>query len=1016
MAIPKTGAIVSAPWQSGRQLIGTIGRDPELDIEKALKGWLTPEQYSAAVAAEREVLALAGAGSGKSRALAGRVSHQVASGAPPESIVAFTFSEKAGEQIKTRVASALEECGLDPLLVGGMYIGTIHAWCRRVLGDMDARYRQFDVLDEMQFRVYLISRYPKLGINALRDAHPTAKGHRRGYFEALKQLGRAWQMMNDELLDPTQVAAEDAELGAALERLRSNMEKDHFIDFSLMQRLVVEALEANDPGAVRALVPLRHVLVDEYQDVNVVQERLIGLMHQHSETLFVVGDDDQAIYGWRGADVNNILEFDKRYPNASVHKLLTNFRSTSAIVEAAGDFVAQEVGAMRLPKALKAHADRSPREFAVQQFPDRQAEAAFVAERIKELLGSEYEESDGTRRGLTPADFAILMRSTNTDEQDGTKRHTAYINALDARGIVYDLDAGGQLFDRAQPAAVRNAFELLRESSPDRNDVDRLFHAELSVAFPLADLGRVRRVFADWGRRIHTPVSPGTPRQRLFPQQLLHDMLEALNVAESGFDDGVMTDLGTFSRILQDVEMVYISIDGKSRFGELLNFLQNVAGDGYEADNQMMTRPDAVSVSTVHKAKGLEFPVVFVVDVEHLRFPGRRHGYDGWMPAILIQQALDNGSYHSGNPDQARLFYTALTRAERYLYVTGSAQLPGGKRPARVSPFAARLTHPEIRRDLLEPGAPPLVTPPPATPRRRGDESVLPTTYSQIHTFMRCPHAYKLSVVHGFSPPIPELFGFGRAVHAAVGKLHQTYDKSSAPTPDEARLIAEELFHLKHVAPSSDPINRPGAYERALQKSSDIVADYAADYAEDFETKRQVELPFEIPVTGAVISGSIDLLLSIDGSDKIKDAKVVDFKTMKGGPEPVNNPDLHWEDLSLQVQLYGRGADLVHGANARTGAVHLLKDSQRIEVPVDSDAVDSAVTNVEWAVGRITDGDFPQRASAKKCEGCDFSQICGQKVESFAATIKPPELHLPDGKGGTLFQHIAAFSQTGPGN
>ncbi|MFF6891297.1 ATP-dependent helicase [Streptomyces microflavus] len=986
-----------------------------MDIEKSLRNWLTPEQYAAAVAPEPEVLALAGAGSGKSRALAGRVAHRVASGAPSDSIVAFTFTEKAGDQIKTRVASALQECGLDPLLVGGMYIGTIHAWCRRVLGDMDARYRQFDVLDEMQFRVYLISRYPKLGVHALRDARPTAKGDRRGYFEALKQLSRAWQIMNDELLDPDQVTAEDPELGATLERLRSQMEKDHFIDFSLMQRLVVEALVSGAPGAVEALSPLRHVLVDEYQDVNVVQERLIGLMHSYSETLFVVGDDDQAIYGFRGADVTNILEFDKRYPNASVHKLLTNFRSTSAIVESAGDFISQEVGAMRLPKVLRAHANHSPREFLVQQFPDRPAEAAFVADRIKTLLGTEYEEPNGTRRGLTPADFAILMRSTNTEQQDKTKRHAAFVDALDALGIVYDLDAGGQLFDRAQPAALRNAFELMRHSTPDRNQVDQLFHSELALAFKMADLNQVRRVFADWGRRIHMPVGPGVPRQRLFPQQLLHDLLESLNVAGSGFDDGVMTDLGTFSRIMQDVESVYVSIDTKSRYGELLNFLSHVAGTGYDADGQMMTRPDAVSVSTVHKAKGLEFPVVFVVDVEANRFPGRRYNYNGWIPSALIQQALANGSYQTGTAGEARLFYTAITRAERYLYVTGSAQLPGGKLPARVSPFAARLTHSEVRRDFLEPGALPLEAPHPAPPRRRGDDSVLPTTYSQIHTYMRCPHAYKLNVVNGFSPPVPELFGFGRAVHAAVGKLHQTYGNSNAPTPEQARSIAEDLFHLKHISPSSDPVNRPGPYEQAKQRSSEIVADYAKNYAKDFETTRQVEVPFEIPVAGGVISGTIDLLLRVDDANRIREAEVIDFKTMKGGPDPVNNPDLHWEDLSLQVQLYGRGAELVHGANARTGAVHLLKDSQRIKVPVDQEAVADAVSNVEWAVNRITEGDFPQRASAKKCKSCDFAQLCAQRVELFATADMPPPLHLPNEHGKKVFRHIAALSQTGPG-
>lgn len=984
-----------------------------MDVKHALSAWLTPNQLPAAVATDREILALAGAGSGKSRTLAARVAFLVATGAPPESLVAFTFSDKAAETIKDRVAKALTVCGLDPLLVGGMYIGTIHAWCRRVLGDMDAKYRQFDVLDAMQLQMYLMSRYPKLNLHPLRTQHSTGTGKPRRYFETLSRVSEAWQMMNDELLDPAQIAVEDPALADALERLRAQMEQDNFIDFSLMQRLVVEALEAKNPGAAQALAPLKHVLVDEYQDVNVVQERLIELMHRDSDTLFVVGDDDQAIYGWRGADITNILEFDQRYPNAVTHKLLTNFRSTSAIVEAAGTFAAQQLGATRLPKQLSAAADRDPREFGVLRFAMRMEEAEFVGDRIKELLGTRYEEPDGTVRGLTPADFAILMRSTKVKESDKTKRHTAFVNALKARGIEYALNAGGQLFERDEPAAVLSAFTLLRNGNPDRTQVDGLFNSELRVAFPCADLRRVRQVFADWGSRIHAPIGPGLPRQRLFPQKLLHDLLEALSVAASGFGDGVMGDLGTFSKILKDFESVYVSVDGKDRFGDLLNFLHNVAGEGYETDNQMMARPDAVTVSTIHKAKGLEFPVVFVVDVTGGRFPGAKRSYKGWIPAPLVQRALNNGSYRTDQASEARLFYTALTRAERFLYVTGSEWMPGGSQPKKVSPYAATLTHPEVRRDLLDPSATPRVTPPPAIPSRRGDESVLPTTYSQIHSYMRCPHAYKLSVVHGFAPPIPELFGFGRAVHAAVGKVHQLYE-DRAPSSAAARSVAEELFHLKHVAPSSDPINRPGAYERAKQSSAKIVAGYVDKYAKDFERKRQVELPFEVPVNRAVISGSIDLLLNFDDSDQISDASVIDFKTMEGGDEPINNPRLQWENLSLQVQLYARGAVQVYGMNARTGEVHLLKDGQRVAVPVDAEAVDAAVANVDWAVDRIIEGDFPQRASGKKCGNCDFRQICSQKVEAFATSQEPPALHLPASDGGKENRMVSAFSQIGP--
>lgn len=146
-----------------------------------------------------------------------------------------------------------------------------------------------------------------------------------------------------------------------------------------------------------------------------------------------------------------------------------------------------------------------------------------------------------------------------------------------------------------------------------------------------------------------------------------------------------MSDLGTFSKILTDFESVYVSVDGKVRFEELLNFLDNVASKGYETDNQMMARPDAVTVSTIHKAKGLEFPVVFVVDVTSDRLPKRKSSYDGWVPASLVRRALNKGCYQTDRPSEARLFYTAITRAERFLYVTGSEWMPGGSQAKKTS-------------------------------------------------------------------------------------------------------------------------------------------------------------------------------------------------------------------------------------------------------------------------------------------------------------------------------------------
>ena len=960
------------------------------NIDEILQQELTDEQRAAATDEGADVLVIACAGSGKSRTLAYRIAWLIARGADPASIVAFTFTEKAADAIQQRVATALLRTGRPATEVGKVRIGTIHAFCREMLVRIDARYRQFDVLDQNGLHLFLISRYPELGLQDFRD-------RANGYFATITALADAWANLHDEMLDLEDVTAHDQDLGEALLRLRDLLDGSNYIDFSSMIRLIVDRLQADDGATLQAVGGIRHLLVDEYQDTNPLQERLIRLLRSRCETLAVVGDDDQSIYGWRGADVQNILEFGDRNPGASRHTLAHNFRSTPQIVRSADAFVRAEIGANRLTKTPTASMGEGPHQLGVFGFEDRPTEAEWVAARISALLGSTYADgADGeVRRGLTPADFAILMRSTGSEEQDETARSKAFTDALEARSIDYTLEAGGSVFGRPQVAVLREAMALLRNNSPDRDTVLRFVHDRIQPVFPRVRPAAVTDLYADWGRRIHTPVE--VERRRVFPQQLLHDLLAACDFAGSDLDDGVAADIGVLSRLLQDVETVYVSIDTHQRFGGILNFMQNIAESGYQtATDGAVRRPDAVTVSTVHKAKGLEYPVVFIVDVERQRFPGRRSEYDGWLPREVIGGAIQPPrlAYGNNREQEARLFYTAITRAERHLYVTHAQRLPGGASARVESPFSARLDDAEVVRD-----APPAEELPPndlpeTEPRRRVDETVLPTTFSEIRYYLRCPRDYKFRYVWGFSPPIPEMFGFGQTVHAAVGKLHEQYPQRP-PTPEEAEAVARGIFHLKHVPPSRDPVERPGAYERAKDASAGIVSRYAEDFGDDFVRHRQLEVRFEIPLRDSVLSGAIDLLLRLDDQGEILDASVIDFKSMEGGPNPENNPELDWSELALQVQLYAKAAADVLDANARTGHVHLLKDGRRIEVPVDVAAVQAAVENVEWAAERIIASDFPMRPHADKCGDCDWKRLCPQVREEFASEDVPPLLHLP---------------------
>lgn len=959
-----------------------------MDINDILRSQLTPEQYDAAVDPAREVLCLACAGSGKSRTLAYRIARLLAEGANPSGLVAFTFTDKAAESIKRRVSEALKEAGMDPTVIGAMYIGTIHSYCQRVLGEIDPTYRQYDVLDENRLKLYLISRYPQL---KLQDFKGRPGGDK--YFERIKQASDAWKTANDELMDFAAVSLEDVDVGGLLERIKSGLNEDQYIDFSTMIRNVVEAIQNNSHGVPAGIGALKHLMVDEYQDVNPSQEQLIRLLHQRSTSLFVVGDDDQAIYGWRGADVSNIIDFPHRYPNCSRHTLSQNFRSTDPIVNASNSFVEATLGPSRIPKSPNATRNLSPQDLGVLWFPTRAVEAEWVASRIHDLLGTEY-DVDGHVRGLTPGDFAILMRSTRGQEQDHSPRHTAFTSALGNLSIRFSLEAGGGPFDRPQTQALRSSFELLRTITLDRTTVEEHFREEVLPAYPHASFTQLVKVLTDWHRLVHQPS--GSTRLRLYPQQLVYDLLEAFKMAESNLSDEAMRDIGLFSRMILDVETVYMSVDSTHRFADVLNFLQHPADTGYDVSTDDLTqRPDVVTISTVHKMKGLEFPCVFVVDVEANRFPGTQRKYSGWLPSISMSSALTRGAYQSTPEEEARLFYTGLTRAERYLYVTGCENLPGGQRNRKPSSFALRICqYPSTKRDDSSLPSGLQV----AVPRQRIVDSDYPTSFTEVKYYLECPKSYQFRQRYGFSPAVPEMFGYGRTVHTSIQMLHALYP-NSAPGPDEVEQVVDDTFHLKHVPPSGDPENRPGAYENAKNSAGEMAKGYVSQFHNDFSRQRQVEASFEIPATNCVISGSIDLLLHEDTNGRLLQAEIIDFKTMEGGQEPTTNVALDWTELALQVQLYARAAEQVLGQNARTGSVHLLKDNQRVEVPISPEAVEAAVQNVEWAVNGILQSDFPMRPQEDKCNACDFKMICSKTPQEFSTAMgTPPELHLPDRK------------------
>lgn len=522
-----------------------------MTTEEILHLNLTDEQYAAVIDDSRNILCLACAGSGKSRTLAYKIAYLISKGEEPESIIAFTFTEKAAESIKRRVAEALRKFGLSENIVGAMFIGTLDAFCQKLLGDINAKYRQFDILDQNRLVLYVMSRQYKLGLK-----------NGKGYFNRIKEFTDAWQTMHNENIDLKDIEKYDTELFNRLSCLSDSMSADGYMDFSFAIYLAVQELNKIEKKEGSYIEKFKYLFVDEYQDINPIQEEFIKTLSEFLDMLFVVGDDDQSIYGWRGANVQNILTFKDRYKDVKIHKLLVNFRSTKAIVETANSFIQKTIPFERLPKEIKYHQNGNIQDLRNLWFQTREDEAKWVAQRIKSLIGTTYIEynpngTEKSRRGLTYSDFAVLIRSIRSQKDEN--KDVQFVNAMKELDIPVKTSGEGGIFDRPYAQCILEIMELLRDGTGvNRTDAEKCFVESVLPIFPDADKNKYFNVLQEWYSNIYTPAT--SARRKVYPQNFLHQLVDALNLRMLR-DETALRDLGLFSDIIKDVEQTYVSID-----------------------------------------------------------------------------------------------------------------------------------------------------------------------------------------------------------------------------------------------------------------------------------------------------------------------------------------------------------------------------------------------------------------------------------------------------------------------
>jgi DNA helicase-2/ATP-dependent DNA helicase PcrA len=760
--------------------------------ERILEGLNAP-QAAAVTHDTGPLLIIAGAGTGKTTVITRRIAYLIATRrARPSEILALTFTDKAAAEMEERVDT------LVPYGYADVNISTFHAFGDRLIKENALELGltpDFRVLTRAEQVIFLrdhLFDFPLEHYRPLGD--PT-----RHLQALLSQFSR----LKDEDVGPDEYLTHAEGLLAAATDDESRLHAEQHLELArtyaqyqtLMARLgqvdfgdqIVEALRLFRSRAHllrRYQERFRHILVDEFQDTNYAQFELVKLLAARHRNVAVVGDDDQAIFRFRGASMSNILDFDRSYPVARQVVLLENRRSPQAVLDSAYRLIQHnnpdrlEV-AQKIDKRLVSTVGPgvAPQHLA---FDTVSTESDQVAEMIRE----EHEA------GRPYRDFAILVRANHDADH--------YLRALNMRGIPWTFSGNAGLYGRPE---VRLLIAFLRSVAHPDDSVSLHYLASSDIyQVPIVDLTKCA-TYADRRHRWLFDVLRAVPSEVELSEEgagaiarLIADLQRYMELAREHptgevlyqflVDSGLMTRYAKapaeLEQEVQNVSKFFTRVKDAARVlkydnvREFVNHLDALveAGDDpavAEAD----TETPAVHVLTVHKAKGLEWPVVFVVDCVQNRFPSTRRSDPIEIPPGLIKDLLPTGDFHE--QEERRLFYVGMTRAKERVYLT-SAEDMGGKRKWKVSQFVLEAL--DLPKDAARPFRAQAIeqlrrlAPPPEAPGLGltpiADDEPLAVSHRQVDDYETCPLKYQY--IHILRIPLRQHHSvvYGSALHKAV--------------------------------------------------------------------------------------------------------------------------------------------------------------------------------------------------------------------------------------------------------
>jgi len=963
---------------------------PSLKQARDLLRDLNPAQKEAVTHGQGPLLIIAGAGTGKTKVITQRIAYLIASKlAKPEEIMAVTFTEKAANEMEERVDQLI------PYSYSFVDISTFNSFGERVLRNfaLDLGYRlDFRLLDDVEQAIFFRENLFRLPLRYYRPlSFPTR--HIQELLEAVKRLKQE-DISPEEYLEYARKLEKSAEDEAAEETARKHKEmakvhqayeellkKEGKIDFEDQVRLVVHLFRRR-PSVLREFQEkYKYILVDEFQDTNYIQFELLKLVAARHQNLTVVGDDDQSIFRFRGASLSNILNFEKVYPGAKKIVLAKNYRSAQPILDSAYRLIQQNNPnrlefQYKVDKRLISSVEAPGKNIHLLQFDTLSHEADKVAEVIREKV------NEGCRLG----DIAILVRR-NADAD-------AFLRALNMKQIPFRFSGSRGLYAQEEVKNVVSFIKALTDFEDSRS-LFFLTHSEIYKA-DLYDLTVVSNYAHKRNLSLHSvfkSVAAGSLALEISAEaaeqfkKVYEDLVyfvELSNTRNAGqVVFSFLEKTGYLKRLVEEgslqaelkIKNLRLFFEKVKNFSEIaaddsiqsfsrhLDLLQEVGDNPATAEAEL--EEDAVNVLTVHKAKGLEFEVVFLVSLIADRFPGRERPEKIPAPDEILKEDLP--AEESSLQEERRLFYVGLTRAKKYLYLTWARDY-GLKRLKKVSPFVLEaLDIPRMPDEVLRTSALEEI-------KRYGLESsearilpqvklkeILTLSYFQVEDYLTCPLKYKFR--HLLRVPVlpHHTLVFGRVLHSTIHSFLRK--RMAGKTVPEAELLEEyeRLWVNEGFLSREHEELRKKAGREALQRfyEREESSGYKPAFLEKSFKWQQEKIKF---------TGRWDRVDVRGGGAVIIDFKATEVKNQKEADKRTTE--------SLQMDLYALSFAKTQPLPFLEAQLYFLESDIIGHARKEEKELERAWRKIKETEEGLRSQNFTAKPDWHNCSYCEFKTIC----------------------------------------